>query len=97
MEALRQGKLVHEAGMKIVVGEREWKFVMNGANWAFSGVKAPALLQDEEDDRLIERFWLLEELHKIVENLYATFLEAHLDSLVWGKKLQEIRAWLRPG
>ena len=93
-EALRQGKLLEEAGINLIRDEREWNLTFNATRWTFSGVKLPAVLQEEEDDRLIERFWLLEELHKAIEDLYTAFLEVRLDSTRWGPELNALQEWI---
>jgi len=95
LEALRRGKVVEEAVLTIGKGDdREWKLALSGPKFALSSVRLPALLKEESDERVIERFWLMEQLHKIIEVLYTTFLEIHLDSQRWGKELSGIRAWL---
>lgn len=95
LEALRRGKVVEEAVLTIGKGDdREWKLAFNGPKFALSSVRLPALLKEESDERVIERFWLLEQLHKIIEDLYTAFLEIHLDSQQWGKELSGIRNWL---
>jgi hypothetical protein len=94
-EALRQGKVVEEANLVIIKGDdREWKLSFNAPRWTFSSVKIPALLNEEEDDRLIERFWLLEEIHTCIEELYKLFLEVRLDSNTWSEEIIEFRRWV---
>lgn len=95
LEALRRGKVVEEAVLTVGKGDdREWKLSFNGTKFTLSSVRLPALLKEESDDRIIERFWLLEQLHKIIEDLYTAFLEIHLDSQRWGRELSGIRTWL---
>lgn len=94
LEALRDGKVIEEASLIIIKGDKEWKMGFNGPRWSYSSVKIPALLKEEEDDRIIERFWLLEELHGIMESLYKSFLEIRLNSTSWGDELTAIRSWL---
>ncbi len=95
LEALRRGKVVEEAVLVVSRGnDREWKLTFNGPKFALGSVRLPALLKEESDDRVIERFWLLEQLHKLLEDLYTAFLEIHLDSQRWGKELNGIRSWL---
>ncbi|MBM4371661.1 MAG: hypothetical protein FJ098_08405 [Deltaproteobacteria bacterium] len=95
LEALRRGKVVEEAVLTVSRGDdREWKLCFHGPRFALSSVRLPALLKEESDERVIERFWLLEQLHKIMEDLYTAFLEIHLDPQLWGRELSVIRAWL---
>lgn len=93
--ALSHGKLFEEASLAITRGEKEWKFNFNGPRWNFSGIKLPALLKEAGDDRILERFFLLEELHATMENLYAAFLELRLDPEQWAAEKTAFHIWLR--
>ena len=64
--ALRLGKLATEARLRIVHGSREWSFILKGADLSLNGVKIPSVLSKDDEERLYERLYLLEELDRMV-------------------------------
>ena len=93
-EALRRGKVPTKARLAITVDEKDYSFVLEGETFALSGVRTPALLQDEREERFFERMYLLEELEEIIRELYREFLELHI-SQAWESTLAPaIRAWV---
>jgi hypothetical protein len=95
LEAIRRGKMLEEAGLSITEGEKEWHFSLNGPRWSLNTVKIPALLKEDGDDRVLERFYLLEQLHIKLESLYRTFLELRLDPGSWKKEKHNLGKWIR--
>lgn len=93
--ALRMGKKVAEAKLRVVKGQRKWSVGLKGETLALAGVKIPAVLAREEDDQVYERFYLLEEINTIISALYKTFVELRLDKDAWGAELEAMRAWVK--
>ena len=92
--ALRLGKLATEARLRIVHGSREWSFILKGADLSLNGVKIPSVLSKDDEERLYERLYLLEELDRMVFGVFGQFLRLRgLDD--WGRvELPAIRAWV---
>ncbi len=92
--ALRLGKLATEAKLRIIAGTREWSFVLKASTMELSGVKVPAVLSKEDDDRIYERFFLLEQLDGIVKELFAMFLKKRLSPSWQRDELLAIQEWV---
>lgn len=92
--ALLTGKLVSDARLRLVSGQKQWTVSVKGDTLALSGIKIPALLSREDDDQLYERFMLVEEIEDTVAGLYRQFMEIRLDDEVWRPEIQAIRAWV---
>ena len=94
-EALRQGKLPTQARMRIERGEMTYTFVIQSDTLNLSGVRIPAQVKEEEDERFYERMYLVEELEALLGALYAEFLAQRL-STAWEKAVAPaIRSWIR--
>ena len=93
-EALRQGKLVSSAKIRIERDEKEWIFVLNAQTLALTGLKIPALMTKEADDKLYERQYLIEEIDSLVRGLYERFLSIRLDEKAWKSESKSISAWI---
>lgn len=94
-QALREGKKVDTLTCRIVRDQREWTVTIKGETLAFSGVRTPALLTRDEDDRVREQYVLLDQLDGIVRSLYRAFLAIRTDRAAWAAELDEMRAWVR--
>jgi hypothetical protein len=92
--ALRQGKKVEKACIRIVRGQREWTVTVAGDTLAGSGIKIPALLTREEDEKLRERLALLDELDGMIVALFKLFLVVRLDKEQWATERDNIQAWI---
>ena len=91
--ALRLGKLATEARLRLVQGSREWSLVLKAADMSFSGIKIPAVLSKDEDERFYERMYLLEELDLIMTALFGQFLKLRVGE-DWESLLGKIREWI---
>lgn len=92
--ALLTGKLVSDARLRLVSGQKQWTISVKGDTLALSGIKIPALLSREDDDQLYERFMLIEEIEDTIAGLYQQFMELRLDDDAWRPEIQAIRAWV---
>jgi hypothetical protein len=95
MEALRQGKVPTKVRISISQEERVFSFALIADSFALSGVKTPELLQDEADERLFERMYLLEELDEMVTILFGEFLTLRVTNAWEEVVAPAIRAWVR--
>ncbi|MBU0552747.1 hypothetical protein KKF91_01335 [Myxococcota bacterium] len=92
--ALRLGKLAHNAKLRIVKGAQEWSFALKAPDLSISGVKLPAVLSREEDDRFYERMYLLEQLDGMIKGLFTLFLKIRLSPKWSSQELPAIQAWV---
>ncbi len=89
--ALRAGKRVSKAKLRLLRGEREFVFTVSANDLDFSSVKVPAVLKGD-DERLLERLTLLDELAEIWWRLYQTFLTQRLNE-DWASSEAAMRDW----
>ena len=92
--ALSMGKKVAEAKLRVVLDQREWIVGIKGEELALSGIKPPALLSREEDEKLLERLELVEELELVLDRLYAEFVRLRLDEERWRAEVAAMRQWV---
>ena len=95
IEALRQGKLPTQARLRVERGELVYAFLLQADTLGLSGVRIPAEVKDEGDERFYERMYLLEELEALLGALYAEFLAQRLSAAFGETVLPAIRAWVR--
>ncbi|NUN14667.1 MAG: hypothetical protein HUU55_13635 [Myxococcales bacterium] len=91
--AIRMGKKVADARLRVIKDGREWMCNIKGEELALSGVKVPAVLSRDEDEQVLERLGLIEELEGVLDGLYAQFMNIRLDSEQWAAELATIQAW----
>ena len=92
--ALRMGKKVANAKLGISKGTRDWSCTFNAEELTLSRVKVPALLSAEEDEQVLERLALLEELEQDLDELYRQFLTLRTDAKSWKDELGKMREWV---
>lgn len=92
--ALLNGKLVSDARLRVVSGQKQWTLSLKGDTLGMSSVKIPALLSREDDDQLYERFMLIEEIEDTVDLLFQQFMALRMDDEAWRPEVQAIRAWV---
>jgi hypothetical protein len=98
-EAIRQGKKVKEAGIKLIHDQNEWEFTLKADNFQFQSLKLPqAQWQEAEEDpagKMLERIYLIENAAKAVDTLYGLFIAIRY-SPQWDEKEAKLLAkWLR--
>lgn len=95
--ALAGGKKLSRVKLGLKRGEREWSFSLDGETLDLGAMKLPALLTDEEDEKLFERLALLEEAAFVVDELFGEYAQTRL-SENWEKKDQAwIQRWINEG
>ena len=92
-EALRQGKLPTKAKMRISRGPQSWSFVFDADSLSVSGVKVPAQITEDTDEKFYERMQLVEELEAMLGGLYERFVELRT-SQGWESEAAAIREWV---
>ena len=92
--SLQSGKHVAEARLRVLLEQKQWSVTVKASDLALTGVKIPALLTREDDDKTYERLHLLEELEDLLDDLFNQFLDRRLDEANWAAELQALRSWL---
>jgi hypothetical protein len=97
-EALRRGKKIKEARLKLVKDSMKWEFTFQADMFQFQSLKLPAVMEIENDaDReglIIERIYLIEKVIDAMDNLFTRFLQLR-SSILWEKEeLPRMKKWL---
>jgi hypothetical protein len=92
--ALDRGLLVHQARLHLEHGERRYEVTLDAEHFDLKSAKLPALVSEEDDDRLQERLYLSEQLAGLVRALVETFLTLRA-SPKWGKEeVPAMKTWM---
>ena len=89
--ALRAGKRVSKAKLRILHNAQEWLFTVSAVDFSFSSVSVPAVLK-RDDDRLLERISLIDDLAELWQTLYRVFMVERL-GVEWETARQGIAEW----
>ncbi len=98
---LRMGKKLEQARIKLIQGEYEWNFTLAAALMEFRSVKVPKTAgteatgdnPEEVEGMVLERIFLMEELVRVVNQLFKQFLKIRI-SQGWQEELMLIRNWV---
>ncbi len=78
-EALRRGKKIKEARLRLVKDESRWEFTLKADMFQFQSLKLPAVmeLEDETDreGRNMERIFLVEKAVATMDGLFSAFMQ----------------------
>ena len=94
--SLQSGKHVREAQLRLICDQKAWALTLRADDLSLHGVKIPALLTSETDDRLYERLALLEEVEGLVDGLFSAFATLRLNDESWKAEVDAIRGWVHP-
>jgi hypothetical protein len=93
--ALDAGLLIHQARLRFTHGEKVYEATLDAEFLDVRAAKLPELLAEEEDDRLLERLYLVEQLTGFVDALVAAFLEERAGR-GWAKKtVPAMKRWMK--
>jgi recombination associated protein RdgC len=100
-EALRQGKKISAARLKISLDKDQWEFTFKADRFHFQSMKLPALEEGKEEgeDReglILERIYLIEKAAGLMDRLFLLFLNFRL-SEHWGAEQKRMQEWISPG
>lgn len=93
--AIARGLLVHSARLRIQRGEQSFEVGLDAEHLDFRAASLPAVLSEEDDDRLSERLYLAEQLSGIVDALLGAFLAIRSTPRWRSEVVPELRAWLQ--
>lgn len=96
-EALRAGKLPRKVGLRVVFEQDEWVATLDSNTLALSGVKLPASSKQSEEEVFYERMQRLEQLHELVQALYAHFLDVRLSPSWESDVAPALQRWVASG
>jgi hypothetical protein len=91
------GRTLREAELRLTRGDREWYLTLIADSLDLRGVKIPALLTEEDDDRFLERITLIEEADAMIQAAFADFIHDRLRPAWRRQVLPAIRTWLVDG
>ena len=95
--ALRKGKKVTEARIRLGVGNEQFEFTFKADTFCFQSLKLPASEEMDEEDRegrILERLYLVEIAMKTMEQLFALFLEKRMSPQWASEELPHMKKWL---
>ncbi|MEA2015043.1 MAG: recombination-associated protein RdgC [Thermodesulfobacteriota bacterium] len=95
--ALRKGKKVTEARIKLGAGNDDFEFTFKADTFSFQALRLPVPTDDEEEDRdgrILERIYLVEVAMKTMEQLFALFLEKRFSPRWTSEELPHMKKWL---
>jgi recombination associated protein RdgC len=97
-EALRQGKKIKEARIKLSQDTMDWEFTLKADYFHFQSMKLPAAPDEEEegdaDGRTLERIYLVESAVGIMDRLFELFLTVRHSSDWAAEELPRMEKWL---
>ncbi|MGB5217426.1 MAG: recombination-associated protein RdgC [Smithella sp.] len=97
-EAIRQGKKVKEAGIKLIRDNNEWEFTFKADSFDIQSLKLPAAdWQETPEDPaggLLERIYLVENAVKTMDKLYDSFLQIRFSPQWKEKETKLLNKWL---
>jgi hypothetical protein len=98
-EALRQGKVVKEARIRLSRDTASWEFTLKADRFQFQSLKLPAAIEMEDDEKgdegkTLERIYLLEQAVKTMEWLFESFLQIRLSPKWETEETVRMAKWL---
>lgn len=93
--SLRHGKRLSKAKLRLIMEGREWVFALKGESLSMSSLKLPALLTKDVFEQFWERMYLMEELEKLIEDLYGQFLALRLTPVWTEAMLPAMKEWIQ--
>jgi recombination associated protein RdgC len=97
-EALRQGKKITAARLRIAHDQSEWEFTFKADRFHFQSMKLPTLPESDGDEidregQLLERISLVEKAAGMMDLLFGSFLSIRCSG-DWGKEQTRMQKWI---
>ena len=97
-EALRQGKKITAARLRVAHDKTEWEFTFKADRFHFQSMKLPTLPEKDGDEidregQLLERIALIEKAAGTMDLLFRSFLERRLSN-DWEAELSRMQRWI---
>jgi recombination associated protein RdgC len=99
-EALRQGKKISAARLRMALDKVEWEFTFKADRFHFQSMKLPTAAESDGDEtdkegQILERIYLLEKAAGMMDQLFWSFLDLRLSA--WEDELARMQRWIAPG
>jgi hypothetical protein len=99
-EALRQGKKITAARLRVAHDKTEWEFTFTADRFHFQSMKLPTLPESEGEEidregQLLERVYLIEKAAGLMDLLLQHFLTIRI-SADWGTEQTRMQKWIAP-
>lgn len=97
-EALRQGKKITAARLRVAYDKTEWEFTFKADRFHFQSMKLPTHPENEVDQidregQLLERIDLIEKAAGVTDLLFRSFLKRRLSN-DWETELSRMQKWI---
>lgn len=92
--ALGKGLLVHTAKLQLTWGEQVYDFALDAEFFDIRTAKLPALLQEEDDDKLTERLELATRASTLTDALIAAFVKERSGKAWTLKIVPSLKKWM---
>jgi hypothetical protein len=93
-QALVKGLLVHTAKIQVTWNEQVFDFSLDAEFFDIRSAKLPALLQEEEDDKLSERLELASRASAITDAMVSAFMKLRITKTWAQKTVPALRQWM---
>jgi len=92
--ALSKGLLVHQARLQLTHGEQQYDVGLDAETFDVKSAKLPALLQEEEGERITERLELAGHLSRLVDALVEAFIAERISRSWASKSVPALKDWM---
>jgi hypothetical protein len=92
--AIDRGLLVHAGRVRLTHGEKVYEVTLDAEFLDFKAGQIPALMSEEEDDRISERLYLAEQLSALVDALIGSFMELRTSDRWKKDTVPAMKRWL---
>ena len=97
-EALRQGKKISAARLRVTHDKTEWEFTFKADRFRFQSLKLPTLPETDGDEvdregQLLERIYLIERAAGIMDLLFGSYLQIR-SSGEWAREQTRMEQWI---
>ncbi|MGV3626019.1 MAG: hypothetical protein ACO1OB_34735 [Archangium sp.] len=93
-QALQRGLLVHVAKLQLTCDEQVFDLTVDAEFFDLKSVKLPALLQEEEDDKLTERLELVTRASGMMDTIVAAFIKERSSKSWASKTVPALKEWM---
>lgn len=94
-KSLDRGLLVHQARVRLTHGDRTWEATLDAEHFDVRSAKLPELLSEEDDDGLVERLFLADQLSRFVQSLMEAFLQERAAKSWTKTEVPAMKEWMR--
>ena len=98
-EALRTGKKVREARIRMGVGNDEWEFTFKADGFLFQSMKMPTGFESADDEaeqegRLLDRVGSMDRVGTVMERLFLSFVELRCSGAWSSLEAPRMEKWI---